>query len=147
MKKIKLFFKKYICLKIKYFNKRIALFFKKVFFNTLKNNNLLIIIVTIIFFILFIFLFKFHINLKSLIDNIVLINEININSTMAVIGAAILGALAIIFSLSIFSIQQASNIFTATILKRLVNDKKGLFYFSGIASISFIFFFFFFFYN
>jgi hypothetical protein len=56
------------------------------------------------------------------------------------IGCSILGVIAITFALSIFSVQQASERFTPSIIGKFSKDKIGRNIFWAIASISFIFF-------
>jgi len=56
------------------------------------------------------------------------------------IGASILGVIAITFALSIFSVQQASERFTPSIIGKFSKDKTSRNIFWAIASTSFIFF-------
>ena len=62
------------------------------------------------------------------------------NSIFVTIAAAILGVLAIIFSLSLFAVQQAAERHTSIILRSVLRDKKSKLYFLCISLISLIFF-------
>ncbi len=56
------------------------------------------------------------------------------------IGASIIGVIAITFALSVFSVQQASERFTPSIIGKFSKDKTSRNIFWSIASISFVFF-------
>lgn len=140
MKKIKSLILSKVLFQLNDAKKRVIIFLKRLFIKVFKKNNILTIAIIILFFISAILLLRFQKNIKPIFDNLILMNnEINMHSAMVTIGSSILGALAIIFALSIFSIQQASSSFTSTVLKRLLDDKRGIFYFFTIASISILF--------
>jgi hypothetical protein len=61
-------------------------------------------------------------------------------SLFMTLGASVLAVLAITFSLSLFSIQQAANKHTPTVLTKFLEDKVNKYIFGTIASISLIFF-------
>ena len=62
------------------------------------------------------------------------------NTIFITLGASILGVLAIIFSLSLFAIQQATEKYTSAILSGVLKDRTNKIIFLSIASISLIFF-------
>lgn len=62
------------------------------------------------------------------------------NTIFITLGASILGVLAIIFSLSLFAVQQATEKYTSAILSGVLKDRINKIIFSAIASISLIFF-------
>lgn len=62
------------------------------------------------------------------------------NTIFITLGASILGVLAIIFSLSLFATQQATEKYTSAILRGVLKDRTNKIIFLSIAFISLIFF-------
>lgn len=65
---------------------------------------------------------------------------VSFSGLFVAIGAAILGVLAITFSLSLFALQQAADKYTHTILSRFLKDRINFSIFCAISAIALLFF-------
>jgi len=93
-------------------------------------------------FLLLAYIFFRYYQKSVLIQNSIIEGNLNISFStfFTTIGAAILGVLAITFSLSLFALQQAADKYTSAVLSDFLKDKTSRIIFWLIALISIVFF-------